>query len=491
MKKLFIDYNPFYVRVALTENGELVEFYIERSTVQGIVGNIYKGKVMNVLSGMKAAFVNIGLDKNGFLYVGESLVDTAVLARKKKIDRTLRISAGDSIMCQVVKDQFGDKGARLSMEITIAGRMLVMVPNSTFVGVSRKIDDLVRRSYLEEFVKASCPPNTGFIVRTSANKASDTEILQEMEELQSVWKTVQEKYEKSNDASIVFKEADLIWRAIRDMLTDDIDVVIVNDQQIYGELEGKVGNAKLELYEGEENILTSYSLIKRIQKLSDREVKLKNGAYIVIDKTEALTVVDVNTGKFVGGKDLEDTVYKTNLQAAEEIARQLRLRNIGGIVIVDFIDMLNPDHKREVIETLREALKSDRMKTTVVSMTNLGLVELTRKKSRLPVDTYLLRECPYCRHGYLYSHESNILRLRERITEEFIKCRPSSVLVEVNPELCDKLFETRILTRECKTIWKGKRVYILKNEDLHIEDFIITPDNSRILTLPEDARLLY
>ncbi|HKL93729.1 MAG TPA: Rne/Rng family ribonuclease [Clostridia bacterium] len=491
MKRLLIDYNPLYVRVAMTENSELAEFYIERSSVLGIVGNIYKGKVMNVLSGMKAAFVNIGLEKNGFLYVGESLVDITALAKKKKTVATLNISAGDMIMCQVVKDQFGDKGARLSMEITLAGRMLVLVPNSTFVGVSRKINDPVRRSYLEEFVKDSSQPNTGFIVRTSANKASDTEILQEMEELESIWKTVQENYQKANEGEIIFKEVDLISRAIRDILTDDIDSILVNDEQIYKELEGKVNNAELVLYSGEENLLTHYNLERSIEKLCDREVKLKNGAYIVIDKTEALTVIDVNTGKFVGGKDLEDTVYKTNLQAAAEIAKQLRLRNIGGIIIIDFIDMTNPVHKENVIEALKDALKQDKMKTTVVSMTSLGLVELTRKKTRLPVDTYFLRDCPYCRQGHLLSHESNIIRLRERISKEFMSSRPQSILVEVNSELFDKIFETRILTRECRTVWKGKRIYILKNDTLHIENFIITPDNSKILTLPDTARLLY
>lgn len=491
MKKLLIDYNPMYVRVAMTEKGELAEFYLERSSVMGIVGNIYKGKVMNVLSGMKAAFVNIGLEKNGFLYVGESMVDNTVLAKQKKPAGKLNISAGDTVMCQVVKDQFGDKGARLSQEITLAGRMLVMVPNSNFVGVSRKINDPIRRSYLEEFMKASSQPNTGFIVRTSANKASDAELKQEMQELEEIWKVVQENYQKVAEGELIFKEVDLISRAIRDILTDDIDVVLVNDEQIYSELEGKVGNAELSLYSGEKNLLTHYRLEKSIEKLCDREVKLECGAYIVIDKTEALTVIDVNTGRFVGGKDLEDTVYKTNLQAADEIAKQLRLRNIGGIVIIDFIDMTTASHKENVIEALKAALKADKMKTIVVSMTSLGLVELTRKKSRLPVDTYFLRDCPYCKGGHLLSHESNIIRLREKISKEFILYRPESVLVEVNPELFDKIFETRILTRECRTIWKGKRIYIIKNDTLHIESFVVTPENSKILTLPDTAKLLY
>lgn len=491
MKRLFIDYNPLYIRVALTEKGQLVEFYIERSTIQGLVGNIYKGQVTNVLSGMKAAFVNIGRQRNGYLYVGDSLVDMRAVAHKKKSDKELNLSAGDFLMCQIVKDEFGDKGARLSKDISVAGRMLVMVPNSTFIGVSRKIEDPTRRSYLEELIKANAPENTGYIVRTVASKAKDDEILKEIDELKGVWKSIQEKYNKTPDKGIVFKEADLLWRAIRDMLYDDIDEVLVNDKKIFEELNGRVGNAKLNLYEGTENILTHYRLMRKIERLADKKVKMKNGAYIVIDRTEALTVVDVNTGKFVGGKDLEDTIYKTNLVAAEEIAKQLRLRNIGGIVIIDFIDMVVEEHKEAVLEALKLALKKDRMKTTVVQFTNLGLVELTRKKSRLSIDNYLLRECPYCRHGHLFSYETNIIKLREKITNMVIDEDPRNILVEINPELADKIFELRFLSRECSTIWKDKRIYILTNEKLHIENYNLTADNSKILSLPSDAKLLF
>lgn len=490
MKKLFIDYNPLCVRVAITENGELVEFYIERSNVQGLVGNIYKGKVINVLSGMKATFVNIGLEKNGFLYVGESLLDTYTNQKKKKAEK-LNLSAGDHVMCQVVKDHFGDKGVRLSTEITLAGRMLVMVPGSDFVGVSKKILDPLRKAYLEDFVKASAPPNTGFIVRTCANKASDAELKQEMSELNSTWEQVKENYEKKPDFGIVFKEVDLVFRAIRDILTEDIDLVTVNDKRIFEELEGKVLNAKLSLYEGEENIMSYFKLERRIENLCDRVVRLKNGAYIVIEKTEALTVIDVNTGKFVGGKDLEDTVYKTNLSAAEEIARQLRLRNIGGIVIIDFIDMVNPEHKKDIVNALKEELKKDKLKTSVVSMTNLGLVELTRKKSRLSLDTYYLRECPSCDHGHLISYEMEIIKLREAIMREYLKCHPESLIVKVQPELYCKIFETKLLTRECGTVWKGKRIYIIQDEKLRCGEFKIECQNSKVLTLPQDARLLY
>jgi len=502
MKKMFIDFNPLYIRVAITENGELAEFYVEKSSAQGLVGNIYKGKVINVLSGMKAAFVDIGLEKNGFLYVGEQSLADEYMQKKKKYKDELCLSAGDTVMCQVVKDQFGDKGVRLSTEITIAGRKLVMMPKSNFCGVSKKITDPLRKAYLEQFVKASSPQNTGFIVRTCAYKATDAELQQEIDELKTVWENILSNYQKI-ESGLVFKEADLVIRAIRDILTDDVDQVIINDKKLYESLsgkngfaeknglDGKEGHAKFTLYEGEENIFSYYRLERKIDKLCDRVVRLKNGAYIVIDKTEALTVVDVNTGKFVGGVDLEDTVYKTNLAAAEEIARQLRLRNIGGIVIIDFIDMTDLEHKKEVVNALKEALKNDRLKTTAVSMTNLGLVELTRKKSRLPLDSYLLRECPHCRHGFILSYESVIMHLREAVMREIMNSRPGTLFVEVNPDLCEKLFESKLLSQECRTVWKDRRVYIITNNRLRFEEFTILPEYSKVPVLPSGARLLY
>ncbi|MCQ2602572.1 MAG: Rne/Rng family ribonuclease, partial [Clostridia bacterium] len=389
MKKLLIDYNPYCVRAALVENGELVEFGVEHATMRGLVGNIYKGKVENVLSGMKAAFVNIGLERNGFLYVGDSLVDSARLKNGRE-PIELNVSPGDTVMCQVVKDQFGTKGARLTLDVSIPGYFLVLLPKSNFFGVSRKIENDERRAYLEEFVKTLCPQNMGFIIRSAADKASDVDIENEAQSLLNEWKKVEQDYLKAPQKSIVFKEAELLERAIRDTYSEGVESVIVNDETLANELESKLGKGKVEFYKGDKNIFAHYKISAQVNRLADRRVNMGNGAYLIIDKTEALTVIDVNTGKFVGDKDLEDTVFKTNMVAAEEIAKQLRLRNISGIVVIDFIDMTVEEHKTEVIEHLKTALKKDRLKTSSVEMTSLGLVELTRKKTSLPVDDLML-----------------------------------------------------------------------------------------------------
>lgn len=489
MKRLIIDYNPFCVRVALVEDGELVEFSVEHSSVRGLVGNIYKGKVENVLSGMKAAFVNIGLERNGFLYVGESLVDAGRL-RDSRAPEPLSVSAGDVIMCQVVKDEFGMKGARLTTDVTLPGYFLVLLPTSQFFGVSRKIEDEERRTYLEEYVKSICPQNMGFIIRSAANKASDSDLAEEAERLVELWNKVVKDYEKTPVKSLVFKEAELLERSIRDSFNEAIDCVVVNESALAVQLENKVGNASIDVYEGEHDIFRHFGIFEQVNRLSDRRVNLENGAYLVIDKTEALTVVDVNTGRFVGGKDLEDTVYKTNLLAADEIAKQLRLRNISGVVVIDFIDMTAPEHREIVLDRLKCALKKDRMKTSSVQMTSLGLVELTRKKSRLPIDNFMLSPCRDCMGGYVVSDEQTVFILRDAMIEYSLGQNSSTIVVRVNPDVFRAVFETKSFGRELKSIWHNKRIYLIPDAHLAREQFEFSGSNDKILTLPKDARLL-
>ncbi len=489
MKKLFIDYNPNCVRVALSEDGELIDFSVERASMRELVGNIYKGKVENVLSGMKAAFVNIGLQRNGFLYTGDSLVDNGKV-NPKRDQQTLNVSPGDVIMCQVVKEQFGMKGARLTTDITLPGYFLVLLPRSSFIGVSRKIENEERRNYLEDFVHSIAPPNMGFIVRSAADRASDEDLIVEADKLVRLWEKIQMDYYRTETCSAVFKDAMLLERAIRDTFSEDVESIVVNEPRVAHHLDGKVGEAKIEVYYGERNIMAHYGLSQQINNLASRRVDLENGAYLVIDKTEALTVIDVNTGRFVGTKDLEDTVYKTNMLAAQEIAKQLRVRNISGIVIIDFIDMTDEGHKEEVVEFLRNNLKKDRLKTTVVSMTNLGLVELTRKKANLPVDNFMLTPCTSCMGGYVISSEQLIFILRDEMIDYFIKKRPDTLLVRVNPEICDKIFETNIMYNEAQNLWKHNRVYFLADNSLNRDQFDISGSNKKILSLPPYAKML-
>lgn len=472
MKKLLIDYTPGIVRVALVDGKNLEEFSVEYPSRMDIVGNVYKGKVENVLSGMKAAFVNIGLDRNGFLHVGESLVDAGRL-NENRHPAPFNVSPGDVIMCQVVKDQFGTKGPRLTTEISLPGYFLVLLPGTNFVGVSRKISKGERRDYLEALAKSVCPPNTGFIIRSAADKASDDEIKEEMKSLVELWEKVLKTYRAASPQTLVFQEAELLERAIRDTLSDGIDKIIVNEPALVKLLENKVGEAKVEVYEGDRNIFRNYGVDGQINKLFERKVNLKSGGYLIIDKTEALTVIDVNTGKFVGGKDLEDTVYQTNLEGAEEIARQLRLRNIGGIVVIDFIDMTDKAHSKEVVEALKEHLKKDHKRTSSVEMTSLGLVELTRKKTSLPIEEFMLDRCAHCLDGHDVSSVQALLMMRGDLIDAVVRNKWDKVQVRLNPDLVETLHNVDVLSKDKAGVLKDKKVYFLGDNSIHRIDYEI------------------
>lgn len=473
MKQLILDNTPFCTRAALVDDGELLEFSVEMTSVGGIVGNIYKGKVVNVLSGMKAAFVNIGLERNGFLYVGDSLVDKERL-HSVMPKKSTKLSSGDVIMCQVVKDQFGQKGARLTTDITMAGYYLVLLPNSQFIGVSRKIEDDERREYLEQLVKSVCPVGMGFIIRSAAGKADDEDIIRDAGRLLALWDKVVDDFKYAPEKSVVFEEGTLFERALRDSFSEDIDKVIVNDVAIANALVGRVGRAQVEAYEGERNIMSYFGLSSQINHLCDRKVEMPNGAYIVIDKTEACTVIDVNTGKFVGNKDLEDTVFKTNMAAVDCIAKQLRIRNISGIVVIDFIDMATKEHQEAVVEALKERLKHDRLKTTTVGMTPLGLVELTRKKTRLPIDDFMLQPCKSCGGGFVISDSQLAFMLRDELVDYMIANSHDTVYVGVYPGLYEKVLQSEILKNHIKTSWVGKEIYLYADDNIRRDRFVMS-----------------
>lgn len=480
MKRLYIDYNPFYVRAAMTEKGELTEFGVERVSSRSHVGNIYKGKVENVLAGMHAAFVNIGLSRNGFLYVGDG--EGGQPARK--------LSAGDVIMCQVEKEEFNLKGARLTTDVTLPGSYVVLMPRGGVHGVSRKIEDDALRASLEELVASVCPEDMGFIVRSAANGADERDIIAEVEYLVGLWRRVESDYAAAQAGSVVFREAHLVERLIRDGYCDGADCVVVNDAALADTLRSRLKKARVETYDGVENIFRHFGLDVQIDKLSDRRVDMAGGAYLVIDRTEALTVIDVNTGRYVGVKDLEDTVYRTNLVAAAEIARQLRVRNIGGIVIVDFIDMADEKHRDEVLETLCAELRKDKRKTTAVGMTGLGLVELTRKRTSLPADSFMLEACAECNGGYVVSRTHLAIKLRDAMVDFTLGNRFDSLIVRAHPDVCAAAFSSRVMARELAGVWRGRRVYLIPDASLGRDENVIEGSRDRILTLPAEAMLL-
>lgn len=477
MKRLFIECNPYFVRVALAEDGELIEFGAEHVAERSHVGNIYKGKVENVLGGMKAAFVNVGLERNGFLYIGDD-------------EESAKVSAGDIVMCQVIKEQMGTKGARLSRDISIAGYALVLLPGGGFRGVSRKIESDEGRARLEKLVAAACPQEMGFIVRSAAVKATDEEILTELDSLVKIWRRVEEDYRKAAPGSLVFREAQLIERTIRDNFAEEVDKIVVDDPILAETLSSRMRGVEVEYYSGQRNIFRNFGLSEQIDKLAERKVTIEGGAYLVIDRTEALTVIDVNTGRFVGGKDLEDTVFRTNIAAADEVARQLRMRNISGIVIVDFIDMQSDEHRKAVVERLREDLKRDRLKTSAVSMTGLGLVELTRKRTRLSADTLMLDPCESCEGGFVTSAVHIALKLREELVEFSLANEGRAIIARVHPCVVERVFRYGIMTREAQELWKGRRVYLVPDATLPRDGLAVESSDAKVLTLPADARLV-
>lgn len=495
MRRILIDVHPSSTKVCIVNDDLLEEFWVERKNINKLVGNIYKGKVMNVLPGMQAAFVNIGLERNAFLYAGDIVIDGEKIEGAEQFK--INVKAGDSVLCQVEKDQFGTKGARITTNITLPGRVLVFMPQIDYVGVSHRITDEKTKQRLVKIAEEIKPKGCGIILRTQSQFCDEDELRAEMQELVALWEKIKQDTLKKPAASLVYKEQDLAIRAVRDMLAD-VDEVVINDEKLYNEFKHSfpyVEKSRPDIfryYNENKALLENYNLTAQIDALLERKVVLKNGAYLVIDRTEALTVIDVNTGKYVGNKNLEETVFETNKIACVEIARQLRLRNIGGIVIIDFIDMEEQEHKDEVLRVLSKELEKDRVKTSLVGLTPLGLVELTRKKTRSMIEAVMLQPCPYCGgDGYVYGDEHMIMKIRTAITQVFEGISAKAVKVTVAPSLFNKMFSLRYLEKECMTVWKDKRIYVIPDESMHIEKYKIETLNSAIIDLPDNARLLY
>lgn len=497
-KLLFIDVHSQYMRVAFVENGELIEFHIESNNHNKIVGNIYKGQVVNVLSGMQAAFVDIGLHRNGYLYVGDYLVDNSDIS-SFKLPSELKISTGDKILVQVVKDEVGAKGARITCNISLPGRLLVLMPGMDYVGVSSKITDEEKRTELSAIVEAIRPKNMGFILRTASENATEEEIAADASYLLSLWENIQEKYKSAKVKDCIHSEGNLYNRVIRDLYRKDINAIYVNDTSVYNEVKSLISRIAgdsdtdiVKLYDRAGDMFTAFKLNTQIDRLTERQVWLKNGAHLVFDYSEALTVIDVNTGKFVGDNNLEETVFVTNMLAAKEIGRQLRLRNIGGIIIVDFIDMELEEHRKMVLETLKEILKEDRIKCTVMGMTNLGLVEITRKKTRNNAASTMMSVCPYCEgEGRIFSDEFNAMRIRAAILNLFSNIEAKAALVTVSEATFLSVFQRSLLSEEEKVKYKNKLIYIIPDKTYHNEQFTVKAEWSEVLSLPENAKLLY
>jgi len=388
---------PQETRVAVTATGVVQELLIERAASRGLVGNIYVGRVARVLPGMQSAFVEIGLERAAFLHVAD-IWDQ----RDRPIEKTL--SEGQPILAQVLKDPIGSKGARLSTQVSIAGRLLVYLPQDPHIGISQKIEDENGRAALRERLKELVPPGEkgGFIVRTLAETASEPELRADLSYLRELWKAIEERSRGAEPPLLLYQDLSLAQRVLRDMVTADTARVVVDSRENFQKLTAFAERympqvrSRLEHYTGERPLFDLHNVEPEIEKALSRRVELKSGGTLIIDQTEAMTTIDVNTGGFVGSRNFDDTVFKTNLEAAQAIARQLRLRNLGGIIILDFIDMESIEHRNAVLDELRRAMARDRTRVTLNGFTALGLVEMTRKRTRESLAHVLCEPCPTC-----------------------------------------------------------------------------------------------
>lgn len=402
---ILINITPQETRVALILQGSVQELHIERTLSRGMAGNICLGKVVRVLPGMQSAFIDIGLERAAFLHVAdiwEARPHDNPNAIPAPIEKLLY--DGQSVMVQVIKDPIGTKGARLSTQISIAGRMLVYLPQDSHIGISQRIENEAEREQLKGKVQNLLPPEEkgGFIIRTMAEEASDTDLQMDIDYLRKTWSTISQNARTKPAPTLLYQDLNLAQRVLRDFVNDETSTIQVDSRenflmlQQFGTTYTPSVLSKLVHYTGERPLFDLYGVEEEIQRALGRRVDLKSGGYLIIDQTEAMTTIDVNTGSYVNGRNFDDTIFKTNLEAAHAIARQLRLRNLGGIIILDFIDMENPEHRNAVLTELNKALSRDRTKVSVSGFSQLGLVEMTRKRTRESLAHILCEICPAC-----------------------------------------------------------------------------------------------
>lgn len=461
MIEFVINASPLETRVALLEDKRLTELTIERQENRSLVGNIYKGRVDSVVPGIQAAFVDIGFEKNGFLYVSDiasatgggdlDYVDgTAKVNKRGRPGKPPPIESilkrNQSIMVQVAKDTLGTKGCRLTNFVTLPGRYTVLMPTVRHLGVSRKIESDKERDRLKRILQQVRPKGLGLISRTAAESRKKADFEDDVKYLTKVWSKIGNKMETAKAPSLLHDDLSPVLRAVRDQFTSDVSRLTVDSETEYSRILNFLDSfapslkKRCKLYRGKTPLFDRMGIEDEIKKALQRKVFLKSGGHICIDPTEALVAIDVNTGKFTGKKNLEDTVFHTNLEAADEIARQVRLRDIGGIIVIDFIDMRYERNRRELIKRLQDALKNDRSKTTISEISELGMIEMTRKRVKHTLATALSQTCPYCEgSGIVRSVTTMTLDLLRRLQSLFSKSKEKSVIIQVHPDVARRL----------------------------------------------------
>lgn len=504
-KSILINVGLGEVRAALIENGIIAELYVERSHDENPVGNIYLGRVTRVLPGMQAAFIDIGLERAAFLHVEDVIPagdfeqmfgadhsddDEASENGGSKPQRLTRstpirdvLKEGDSLMVQVAKEPIGTKGARVTGHISLPGRYVVYMPTVDQIGVSKRIGNDRERKRLKGVIEEMKPEQGGLIVRTVASGLTKGQLRADIQYLVSMWNETMQKRDKAKKAPVLlYQELDLVLRAVRDLMSDDVDHIVIDQDEHYHRLVSFVQasmpeRAKIvELYKGNEPMFDEYGLEDEITRALARKVSLPSGGYLIIDQAEALTAIDVNTGRFTGkGKDVEETILQTNLEAAREISYQLRFRNIGGLIVLDFIDMDKPSHREKVYRGLVEALKEDRSKTTTVRISELGLVEMTRKRTRDSLSRSLYEPCFYCDGtGHVLSRSSVCHEIFRQIDREKNSLPGYKIVVQAHPAVCDRMMrEEKDGLDKAQNIY-SRQIVMQPRKDYHMEQFDLT-----------------
>jgi ribonuclease G len=480
MKQLIISRDHLETRVALLEGGRPAEMYLERPHRQSLVGNVYKGRVENVLPGMDAAFVDIGLERNGFLSVAEVVAAESRGGRSRKIGDLVK--AGKELLVQVTRDPMGGKGPRLTMEVGIPGRYVVYFPGGNGSGVSRRLDG-EERERLRAVCREVKPEAGGVIVRTAAEGAGKEALERDLRFLQRVWAGAERRALTASAPCLVYAEAELAVRTARDLLGPDFAAVIVDDEKVHRRLASYLRAVapelkdKVERYTGDTPLFQRFALEQEMEKALARRVGLPSGGYIVIDHTEAMTVIDVNTGRYVGKRQLEDTTLKTNLEACREIVRQLRLRDIGGIIVIDFIDMTAKTNREVVLAALEAEFTQDRTKTYVVDISPLGLVEMTRQNVTQGLREIVTAPCPVCRgQGRVISDESALIVVERRLGELLRSSELPVVRVEVHPRMVPRLALGGEVQRRLE-VQTGRRVIAEEAaQDVPLAHVAVVPD---------------
>lgn len=497
-KSIYFDSQCGLASYAIAEEGKLKECAFEAEDNGNIVGNIYKGKVTNVLNGMQAAFINCGLEKNCYISVDGLCPDRSKYdGAEIDIPSTLNLNVGDEIMVQIVKPPVGKKGAKVTTNLSFVGKYTVYLPNTPFVGVSRKISDPELRKNLMFSAEREKKGNEGIIVRTAAPYAVRRDKLEEVNYYRKLYATVKSKFRTAAVGELLYSDSPLHMRVLRDNMVFDVEKIHVGTKALQEsvstilKLASPRNKIPVVLHDEGLDMYRTLGLHRQFLEMMQPKVELENGAYLVIEPTEALTVIDVNTGKFIGDDSLEHTVYYTNILAAREIARQVRLRNIGGIIVVDFIDMDDANHRKSLVEELEKALESDKAKCHVLPMSKFGLVEFTRKRIGPSTLSLMTKDCRYCRGaGYTRTHEFILFDLRAKLLE-LLSQGNHTVCIDMNFDLANKLVCWTEMVANVRALYPQARVYVTSHRTYHEETVTFRVENSPTVTLPEGTVLLY